>query len=56
MSDAAGAGRHLALVIGLGLFGGAAYVALTAEPVVATILVLIGASALAGWFKSGRRK
>jgi hypothetical protein len=50
-------GRHLALVVGIGLLGAAGYLAVTGgEAVVATILALIGASALAGWVKSGRAK
>jgi hypothetical protein len=57
MSDAPGPGRHVALVIGIALFAGAGYFAVVGgEPVVATILALIGASALAGWVKSGRPK
>ena len=50
------AGQTLALVVGVGLLGAAAYVGLVVgEPAGATILVLIGASALAGWVKARRR-
>lgn len=55
--QAANFGSHLALVVGVGLMGGAAYVAIFGgEPVVATILLLIGASALSGWVRSRRKK
>jgi hypothetical protein len=50
-------GSHLALVVGVALLGGAAYVAISGgSPVAATILVLIGASALSGWVRSRRTK
>ena len=49
-------GKTIALVVGIGLVGAAAYVGLVAgEPAGATILALIGASALAGWVKARRR-
>jgi len=49
-------GTTLALVVGVALLGVAAYVALVVgEPVGATILALIGASALSGWVKASRR-
>ena len=49
-------GATLALVVGIGLLAGAAYVGLVVgEPIGATILVLIGASALSGWVKARKR-
>lgn len=49
-------GTTLALVVGVELIAGAAYVGLVVgEPIGATILVLIGASALAGWVKARKR-
>jgi hypothetical protein len=49
-------GQTLSLVVGVALLAGAAYVGLVVgEPIGATILVLIGASALAGWVKARRR-
>jgi hypothetical protein len=49
-------GTTLALLVGVALLGGAAYVGLVVgEPLGATILVLIGASALAGWVKARKR-
>jgi hypothetical protein len=54
--DTSSMGQTLALVVGVGLLAGAAYVGLVVgEPIGATILVLIGASALAGWAKARRR-
>jgi len=50
-------GSYLALVVGLGMLGGAAYVGLSGgETVLATIMVLIGASALSGWVRARRKK
>lgn len=49
-------GKHLALAVGVGGLGGALYVALSGgAPVVATILVLIGGSALSGWNRARRK-
>ena len=55
-SEKTSLGTTLALVVGLALIAGAAYVGLVAgEPIGATILALIGASALGGWAKARRR-
>jgi hypothetical protein len=56
MTEAASPGKTLALVVGLGFLAGAGVVALTGgETLIATILVLVGASALAGWARARRQ-
>jgi hypothetical protein len=54
-----GTGQYLALGVGVACLLGAAWAVFSgAGPVVATVLALIGASALAGWMRarrSGRR-
>ena len=56
MSSSSGPGRTLALVVGLGLAGAAAIVAATGgEPVLVTILAVIGAAALSGWARARPR-
>lgn len=48
--------RNLALIVGVGMLAGAGYVGLSGgAPVVATILVLIGASVLSGWVRACRK-
>ena len=50
-------GRTFTLVVGVGLLVGAGVVALSGgAPVIATILVLVGASTLSGWVRARPKK
>ena len=53
MSERSSLGTHLALAVGIGALAGAGIIAVVgSEPILALILVLVGASALAGWAKA----
>jgi hypothetical protein len=55
VSESSSLGKHLALAIGIaGLSGAGLVVALGGDRIFAVILVLVGASAFAGWAKARR--